>query len=206
MNGRSVMRLSERIRRGRIGRRAIRYTTVASLMCVAAFSAICVGRNAVLVCGRFMVAVRVAEGRTWFWTAVVDHFDGADALYVKIAEDWNSRLWNTPTPDDEWHGFYFYGSHESLQLTPRSTDTTFYPIDRAKFPARWAFATLPTWFCFVTFGALPALFILNSASRFARNRARRIRGLCIGCGYDLRASPERCPECGAVPGRSTAAA
>jgi hypothetical protein len=42
-------------------------------------------------------------------------------------------------------------------------------------------------------GSTPTLV---SIRRWRRERRRRAVGRCRGCGYDLRASPERCPECG----------
>jgi hypothetical protein len=42
---------------------------------------------------------------------------------------------------------------------------------------------------------LPAVRLRRWLHRRHRNRA----GLCLTCGYDLRATPQRCPQCGAVP-------
>lgn len=52
----------------------------------------------------------------------------------------------------------------------------------------------PAWLLVVTFAILPAAWALGAY----RRRRRRRAGLCTNCGYDLRASGERCPECGSV--------
>lgn len=57
--------------------------------------------------------------------------------------------------------------------------------------------TLPYWQIVVLFSILPAIYLLRFKERRRADRIRR--GLCGECGYDLRASPDRCPECGAVP-------
>ena len=56
----------------------------------------------------------------------------------------------------------------------------------------------PHWVVVLLFVGLPATKALAALRR--RSRARGDR--CVPCGYDLRASPQRCPECGAA--RTTA--
>jgi hypothetical protein len=53
---------------------------------------------------------------------------------------------------------------------------------------------VPCWSAAVLFSLLPAVWI----GAAYRRRRRLRRGCCPACGYDLRASPDRCPECGAV--------
>src|SRR4051794_16906311 len=58
------------------------------------------------------------------------------------------------------------------------------------------FIVLPDWFVASMCAMLPVWQVASSV-RSRRVAAARRAGLCVACGYDLRATPDRCPECGA---------
>jgi len=49
------------------------------------------------------------------------------------------------------------------------------------------------------FGILPSLGLLILLRRAVLQKTGTKPGFCANCGYDLRATPNRCPECGKIP-------
>jgi hypothetical protein len=90
-----------------------------------------------------------------------------------------------------WPRFYAGHHHEERS---KMFDEFYYagPVDQ------WAVGA-PHWFVLLLAAALPLAWLLSERLRRQRRRAGRA-GLCPRCGYDLRASPERCPECGTPAG------
>jgi hypothetical protein len=57
------------------------------------------------------------------------------------------------------------------------------------------------WLAAAAMGVAPLSLVLL---RVRAARARTPIGFCRTCGYDLRATPKRCAECGAVPDKAAA--
>lgn len=61
-------------------------------------------------------------------------------------------------------------------------------VDVAAWLQFWFF-TIGCWYGVISFVILLIRALLRGPSR---------PGCCLNCGYDLRATPDRCPECGTV--------
>jgi hypothetical protein len=94
-----------------------------------------------------------------------------------MEEGWPVRLYVLPRPGPQtfgelWGDWYHGGSPDYL-----------------------AMIRFPHWVAVLLFSVLPATRLTG----FALGRKRFSAGHCRSCGYDLRATPDRCPECGATP-------
>jgi hypothetical protein len=104
---------------------------------------------------------------------------GVCVLWVRDGDTLSRPTWNG------WHQFYVAGGRLHYMRTQ-------YPPSGRGSDLIAAHVSVPCWLLVLLFAA-GALGV----EWYVRRRQRRVTpGVCARCGYDLRASPERCPECG----------
>lgn len=102
----------------------------------------------------------------------------------ELAADEASSLYQQFSGRGSWHGAGFGFEHTR-------------DIADDGLPYRDLSLILPIW----ALAAVSALLPLAAATAILRTRSRAkasLGGLCPTCDYDLRASSERCPECGTL--------
>jgi hypothetical protein len=142
--------------------------------------------------------------------------DGTDTVGISRGElgVWIIRHWGPfipfNPPDNQWHGWADNPrdlSEMSLSFSPdaRSPVAGFFLGHGGPGSRYRTLLLLPMPFV-VAVLAIPPIAAVSLHVRRGRRRRRGAAGCCATCGYDLRATPGRCPECGvstaaAVPAR-----
>lgn len=93
--------------------------------------------------------------------------------------------------DVRWMGFAKYSTRRGPRTPVPAVMRWRSPVTPWLFTSPYKAYAVPYWMI-VVLTAIPAA---RAVARLVRRSLRRRRGLCPGCGYDLRATTDRCPEC-----------
>jgi hypothetical protein len=103
---------------------------------------------------------------------------------------WNGGMSSYPV-QVQWHFGHVWQTYSRFHMTFAASRASAPP----GFTTNHRLIVIPYWSPALLFSILPALWTW----RFIKYGHRRKAGHCPKCNYDLRATPDRCPECGWTP-------
>jgi hypothetical protein len=151
----------------------------------------------------------------------VTFLSAIDALPWKPGVTWTTQRWGKFAEDDptlseqekflveQMRKAYRHRGPNGGKYVESSTLTySWHPPDHGKFGFGWDGQSVPgtayhssrfivpIWFAIMVFASLPTWMAWSAICKAIREKKRKAAGCCAACGYDLRGSNARCPECG----------
>jgi hypothetical protein len=133
-------------------------------------------------------AVASSHGRLWF------AYVRAELVNESARHTKRHRISRTRLSDEESSRYDAPAWLALLGIDWRGKDTSSIDPHEGPYVYQELFFTVPYWLLILTCGGLG--WWIGRKPRLIRRRQGR--GLCVACGYDVRATRERCPECGYV--------
>jgi hypothetical protein len=152
---------------------------------------------------RWSVVSLFGQPFEWAWKSIDGHVElewrrRTQPVPGPRFADWQAFVaWRSQFPSDARYARFGFAAYAGPFILYANTGTSMEGSVRG--------IIVPYWLPVILLGVLPARLLLHSI-RASRSRRRSLRGagICRRCGYDLRATPDRCPECGALaPGMHT---
>jgi hypothetical protein len=126
------------------------------------------------------------------------HFESVDGSLMVIS--WEGQIPSSPDSDTfNPSSEKFSGVRDILKYRTRQTERSFLGFKSFRnsgiFPGvNYHIFAIPYWIIILPTAILPILWLRHRRRRRFRAKA----GHCLACGYDLRESKDKCPECGAA--------
>lgn len=130
----------------------------------------------------------------WAWFSTHDREWLGDRLRYNDQLGFAPNIKWTYTNYPEWKYFAGFAWARRQEYRRRVVNRAYNTVTRPVTSSLWVVA-VPYWSLVLAAAALPAGRMLRTRRRL---RAAR-RGHCPRCGYDVSATPQRCPECGDDP-------